>query len=409
MFRPLFLSIGINYSLSSGSHRFASFIAILSMLGIMLGVAALIVVVSIMNGLEGELKDRVLSSFSHAIVTTNDNVISADYDISHFKLDSNVLAISPLVTDDIMIQGKKGLTLTKLQGINPSLYPVADLIKSSTGSEAFDYLVPNSYEIIIGSSLAKELGVNIGDKVRLISVSNVRYTPFGRVPAQRLFTVSSIFYIGVQDGEQANVIANIEDVKRLLKMDSKYISGFRVWLEDPFKIDDFKKNVASYDINLSVKDWREEKGDFFQSVAMEKLMMSLMLALIIMVAIFNMLSALVMVVTSKLQEIAILRTMGMSRLEIMGIFIVEGAISGIVGSLLGVIMGLLLIYNIDSVLSWLGLNLYLSAGGFGIPYEVEILQVLIIVCITILFSFGITIYPSLKAAYMNPVQTLRCE
>lgn len=379
------------------------------MLGITLGVAALIVVISIMNGLESELKDRMLSSVSHGVITTENDKISKDYKVQELVLSSDVIGVSPQIIDDVMIHGEKSLTATRLYGIDPETYPKSDLIRSSTGTSAFANLLPGSYEIILGSALAEDLDVRPGDKVRVISVSNVKYTLMGRVPSQRLFTVSSIFNVGVSDSERSTVLANIEDVRKLVRMDKSQISGFRVWLEDPFNIDRFIKDVASKDLGVVVKDWRQEKGEFFQSVAMEKIMMSLMLALIILVAVFNMLSALVMVVTSKVPEIAILRTMGISRRGIVGIFMVEGALSGVVGSIFGVVLGLILTNNIDRVLSSIGLNFMISAGGAGIPVVVDVVQISLIVLITIVFSFGITIYPSLRAAYISPAQSLRYE
>lgn len=409
LFYPLFLAIGLRYAWSSGNHRFASFIAFLSMLGIMLGVAALIVVISVMNGLEGTLKDRILSVVPHAVVTKSEGIISSTYDLEKISSNPMVIDIMPQVSEEVIVQGPKEVASANIYGVSPGQYPKYDLIRSSVGSEAFKKLEPRSYEVVIGEALAEKLGVTEGQRIRIIVPSNIRYTPLGRVPVSRLFTVSRIYSLGVGDVEATTILANISDVRKLAGVANNEVSGFRVWLTDPFEINSFIKDISAKDATVEVRDWRVQKGDFFRSVAMEKIMMGVMLALIILVAVFNMLSALVMVVTSKIPEIAIMRTMGISSKEIMLIFVVEGAISGLVGSIIGTILGLVTVKNIDSVLSTFGLNLYVTAGGSGVPYVIEYPQILIIVVCTIILSFLITIYPSLRAARMNPAASLRYE
>ena len=205
------------------------------------------------------------------------------------------------------------------------------------------------------------------------------------------------------------ILANIEDVRKLVHMPKGYISGFRVWLKDPFTISDFIEQVKKIDPELEVKDWRIELGEFFQSVAQERTMMGLMLALITMVAVFNMLSSLAMVVSNKLAEIAVMRTLGVSQGTIMRIFIIEGALSGILGSVFGLGLGLLCLNYLDSILSMLNLNLAISAGGTGVPVLIRGGQLFLIVLVTIALSFAITIYPSIKAAKQSPVESLRYE
>ncbi|SFP17140.1 lipoprotein-releasing system permease protein [Ruminobacter amylophilus] len=407
LFRPLSLSIGLRYAFASSNHRFATFIALLSMIGIMLGVAALIVVVSVMNGLEGELKDRLLSSIPHAVITTDRDMIAQDYDLSRIRDIKGVVAVAPQITDDVMIQGRNGIYGVSLFGIDPADYPDFDLVRASTGTKSFKSLVPRSFEIIVGWDVLDRLKNNVDDELRIISASYVKYTPFGRVPSQRLFTVNGAYSVGGMSSGM--ILGNIEDVRRLTHMQQGTVSGFRVWLDDPFEVGSFIEEVGRIDPKLTVKDWRVELGEFFQSVAMERIMMGLMLALIIMVAIFNMLSSLAMVVSSKVPEIAVMRTMGMSQSAIMKVFIVEGAISGIIGSVMGLILGLICVAYLDSILNVLGINLYIAAGGVGIPVQVKGLQVLMVLLVTIALSFAITIYPSVRAARQSPVESLRYE
>ncbi len=407
LFRPLSLSVGLRYAFASSNHRFASFIALLSTLGIMLGVAALIVVLSVMNGLEGELKDRMLAAVPHAVATGPDGLIAETYDYGKLAAIPGVEAVAPQITDDVMIQGKNGIYGATLYGVDPRAYPEVDLIRASAGTRAFDNLLPLSYELIAGWDLLEMLGGAPGEEVRIISASRVRYTPFGRIPSQRLFTVSGAYAVG--SSTSGMILANIEDARKLAHVPAGYVSGFRVWLRDPFAINEFAEAARAADPSLVIADWRTELGEFFQSVAMERLMMGLMLALIIVVAIFNMLSSLAMVVSGKVGEIAVLRTLGAGKRTIMWIFVAEGALSGVIGSALGLILGLLLVENLDSALSALGINLYISAGGAGIPRQVDYAQLAAITAATVALSFAITIYPSVKAAGQPPAESLRYE
>lgn len=408
LFRPLSLSVGLRYAFASSKRRFATFIALLSMIGIMLGVAALIVVISVMNGLEGELKDRLLSSVPHAVLTGSNDRIAMDYDLEKIKRIRGVQHIAPQISDDVMIQGSNGIYGATLYGVDPATYPLNDLVRASSRSEIFNTLQPQSYSIILGYDALDGLNGSRYGGLRIISASYVRYTPFGRMPSQRMFNVSGTFSVGGMSASKM-ILANIEDVRKLVHMPKGYISGFRVWLKDPFTISDFIEQVKKIDPELDVKDWRIELGEFFQSVAQERTMMGLMLALITMVAVFNMLSSLAMVVSNKLAEIAVMRTLGVSQGTIMRIFIIEGALSGILGSVFGLGLGLLCLNYLDSILSMLNLNLAISAGGTGVPVLIRGGQLFLIVLVTIALSFAITIYPSIKAAKQSPVESLRYE
>ncbi len=408
LYKPLWLSIGFRYAFAGGNHRFASFIAILSMLGITLGVAALIVVISVMNGLESSLKDKMLASIPHVVVTKPAGIAKDEIELSAFK-HPLVTDVSAQIATEVIIQGKNEVSLVNLYGIDTKDYPRYDLVRNSIGNNRFEELQDGSYQLFIGSYLARKLGLAIGDKVRITVPSNVRYTPLGRVPVSRLFTVVQIYQIQVAEVEANSIFAAIGDVKKLAGAKNNTYPQVRVWLQDPFKVDEYLSFVKTLQPDLQILDWRIEKGAFFKSVSMEKLMMSIMLALIILVAIFNMLSALVMVVTSKISEIAILRTMGVTRKHIMWIFIIEGALSGIIGSILGTGVGIVAANNIDTIMSLLQINLYTEAGGLHLPCIINPWQVVTIILTTIVLSFLITIYPSVRAARLNPAASLRYE
>lgn len=410
LFSPLFFAIGIRYAFSSNNYRFASFIALLSMLGIMLGVAALIVVCSIMNGLEGVLKDKVFAATPHAIVTAYDTKNSTENNLSFIKDLPQVTSSSEVAIEEIIVQGKKEIAIGKILGMSPKTYPSYDILKSSIGIQTFNALERGSYEIFIGHSLAQQLDIQEGDKIRITVPSVIRYTALGKFPVSRVFTVAGIYSVGIADVEASLILGHIDDVKRLLNIKNNERLSIRVWLDDPFEIDDFISDVTSKNSSVNIEDWRVEKGEFFKSVQMEKIMISIMLSLIILVAAFNMLSALVMVVTGKISEIAILRTMGISRKQIMMIFVVEGALSGVIGSVLGVGLGFIIVNYVDPILSTLGLNLYVASGGSSsLPILIDYQQIFYIVLGTVLLSFLVTIYPSYRGAMLNPATSLRYE
>ncbi|WP_024871134.1 lipoprotein-releasing ABC transporter permease subunit [Tolumonas lignilytica] len=407
IFQPISLAIGLRYAGARGDNRFASFISIFSTFGIAIGVLALIVVSSVMNGFEAQLKDRILGVVPHGVITTESGQLS---DWQHYQslivTLPHVQAAAPFITTEGMVQSPGGLAPISLQGIDPQNYPKQDLLRKTLGSAALDRLQAGQFNIILGGELAQKLGVMPGDKVRVLVSEGSHFTPMGRIPSQRLFHVVALFDVGSPVDDQIALI-HLDDARRLLRYPADSITGWRVWLNDAFQTEDIAK--TSLPSPLVFQDWRKDRGELFRAVAMEKHIMSLMLVLIILVAAFNILSSLVMVVLDKQGEVAILRTMGMQSPTVMKIFIVQGIWSGVLGGILGTVGGVILTHYLNSVLRVIGLNVYMDAGGSGLPVDMQLSQILLIACGALLMSFMATLYPAYRAAHIRPAEALRYE
>ena len=410
IFQPVSLAIGLRYAGARGENRFASFISLFSTFGIAIGVMALILVSSVMNGFEGQLKNRILGVIPHALVTGTDEHLAAWQPlVPQLSKLPHVTAVAPIIQNEAMVQGRGQIAAVMLQGVEPDSFPAQDLLRNSMGVDRLAALQPGQFKVILGAALARKLDVLPGDQVRILASEGSRYTPLGRTPSQRLFTVAGTFEVGADVDEQL-LFVNLEDARRLMRYPAGTISGLRLWLDDAFAVDALKLGALTEQAaDLHLVDWRRDRGELFRAVAMEKHIMGLMLVLIIMVAAFNILSALVMVVLDKQGEVAILRTMGMNDGAILRIFMVQGAWSGLLGSLIGTLLGLALAYFINPLLQLLGLNLYIAAGGIGLPVIVEPQQILIITLGALLISFLATLYPAYRAAQIRPAEALRYE
>lgn len=407
IFQPISLAIGLRYSGAKGDNRFASFISVFSTFGIAIGVIALIAVSSVMNGFESQLKNRILGVVAQGIISTDSGRLAdwQQYETTVKKL-PHVIAAAPFISTEGMIQSPRSLAAVTVQGVSPEHYPSSDLLYQTLGKDVFARLISGKFNVILGGVLADKLGVMPGGNVRLVVTESSRFTPMGRVPTQRLFHVVGVFDVGSPVDDEI-ILTNIDDARRLLRYPDNTVSGWRLWLDDAFEAD----AVAATKLpdGLVFQDWRRDRGELFQAVAMEKHMMSLMLVLIILVAAFNILSALVMVVLDKQGEVAILRTMGMTQGSVMRIFIVQGIWSGFLGGILGAIGGTVLASYLNPILSLLHLNLYVAAGGSGLPVELEPLQIFLIAGGALLMSFLATLYPAYRAAQVRPAEALRYE
>ncbi|MGI2080393.1 lipoprotein-releasing ABC transporter permease subunit [Shewanella putrefaciens] len=402
--------VGYRYWRARKANAFASFITLFAVSGIFLGVAALIVVSSVMNGLEGQLKQRILGAVPQLTVYTSTPLNDWTEQANVLKALPGVQGVTPSVSTQAMVQSAANIRAVQVFGVFPELAAKLSVIAQHTYSGAFDELVAGQYKIILGSELARQLKVNPGDTVRLLSGDGVVYSPFGPVPSQRKFLVSGIFEMGSQVDAGVAYI-HYQDAKRLMRQPSEAIDQLRLYLDDPFSAPALAPKVQDIllkqHIEATTSDWRDTYGHLFGAVKMEKNMMSLMLSLIVAVAAFNIVSALVMMVVDKTTDVAVLKTQGLTTPAVMGIFIVQGSLNAILGLVLGLGVGILLTLNLNGIMSTLGISI-LGAGQV-LPVKLELTQLSVIVVGTLLVTLLATLYPALRAARVQPATALRYE
>ncbi|OOE34080.1 lipoprotein-releasing ABC transporter permease subunit LolC [Salinivibrio kushneri] len=395
MFQPLSVFIGLRYLRGRSADRFGRFVSSMSTAGIAIGVMALITVSSVMNGFEAQLKGRILGVLPHAIIANG----QANPDQTAIERWPHVIDTAPIQTTDAVIQSRKGLSAGLLEGIDPSAHEplAAHLLQGELSA-----LAAGRYQVIIGRSMASELQLRVGDAVRVMVTSASRFTPIGRIPAQRLFTVAGIFHTGTDvDGQL--MLANIEDVARLSGEPPSQSNDLRLFLDDPFAITQLKTH-ADPD---TWTDWRVWRGELFQAVKMEKNMMSLMLSLIVIVAAFNIISALIMVVMEKQSEVAILKTLGMQDKDIVAVFVAQGSLSGVLGAAVGGVLGVLLSAYINEIMSIFGVSLL--GNGLALPVVINPFHVAMVLGLAVVLSVLATLFPAFKAASVHPAEALRYE
>ncbi|WP_419239181.1 lipoprotein-releasing ABC transporter permease subunit LolC [Photobacterium leiognathi] len=401
MFHPVSFFIGLRYLRGRSGDRFSRFVSYMSTAGITIGVMALITVMSVMNGFEEQLKGRILGVLPQAVVSSADGRVPLSENAPEvLKKLPHVVNVTAITRGEAIIQSASSITAGTMIGIEPNQYePIAKHLMVGSLSS----LTPGSFKVIIGQAMAVSLGVQPGDKIRLMVTSASQFTPLGRMPSQRNFEVAGIYDTG-SDVDQQLVYTNISDAGRLLRYKLDQMTGWRLYLDDPFTVPELKEKLSN---GWTWSDWRDQRGELFQAVKMEKNMMGLMLGLIIGVAAFNIISALVMVVMEKQSEVAILKTQGMTHRQVLTIFMVQGASSGVIGALLGGLLGALVAHNLNSILSVLGVDLA-SIGG-TLPSVIEPLQILLVILGAISLSLLATVFPSYRAAAVRPAEALRYE
>ena len=402
MFHPVSFFIGLRYLRGRSGDRFSRFVSYMSTAGITVGVMALITVMSVMNGFEQQLKDRILGVLPQAVVTTAVGRVPLSEQIpTVLKQLPHVTKVTAITRGETIIQSANSLAAGMMIGIEPNQYdPIADHLMVGSLKD----LQPGSFNVIIGQALAVELDIQPGDKIRLMVTSASQFTPLGRLPSQRNFTVSGIYDTG-SDVDKQLVFTNISDAGRLLHYKLDQMSGWRLYLDDPFAVTELAKIPLPHDWKWS--DWREQRGELFQAVKMEKNMMGLMLGLIIGVAAFNIISALIMVVMEKQAEVAILKTQGMTHRQVLTLFMVQGSSSGVIGALLGGVFGVIVSHYINPIMAFFGVNL--AAIGGSLPVDFEPMQILAVIVGAIVLSLLATIFPSYRAAAVRPAEALRYE
>jgi lipoprotein-releasing system permease protein len=415
MFKPLIFYIGLRYTRAKRRTQFISFITLTSVLGIALGVTALITVLSVMNGFEAELRERILGMTSHATATGKYGQLD-DWRTLDEKLKGypHVEGAAPFITGQVMINADRRVSGTMLNGILPDyeskVSEVADKMKSGKLAD----LVPGQYGIVLGVELANYLGVMMGDKITVIS-PQINSTPAGIVPRMRRFTVVGIFQVGMYEYDRNMAMINIDDAAKLFRMDNA-VSGLRIKLDDLFNAPQITHAMATALYGeYQVSDWTLAHSNFFRAIQTEKRVMFIILLLIVAVAAFNIVSTLVMVVTDKRGDIAILKTQGLTSGSIMGIFMVLGSIIGIVGTLFGTLGGILLALNVETIVPAIEklFNVQFMAADVyyisQLPSKLVWSDVYSIAGMAFFLSLLATLYPAWQASRINPAEVLRYE
>jgi lipoprotein-releasing system permease protein len=412
---PYELLIGLRYTRAKKHNHFISFISLISMFGIALGVAALIVVLSVMNGFQTELRSRILAVVSHVEISgVGGELVDWPRVAAQAAAQPQVVAAAPFVQAQGMLAYGQAVRGAMVRGIQPDLEDQVADFRRHMKSGKFDALLPDRFNIILGSELARALGVFVGDRVTLIAPQGV-VTPAGVVPRLKTFTVVGLFEVGMYEYDSGLALIHLADAQRLYRMEDR-VTGVRLKLDDLFQAPRVARLlVGSLDTNAFISDWTRSHANFFRAVQIEKNMMFIILSLIIAVAAFNIVSTLVMAVTDKQADIAILRTLGASPLSIMAVFIVQGALIGFIGLGLGVAGGVALALNVDVVVPFIERLLgtqFLAKEVYyisNLPSELQWGDVTTITGVAFVLALVATLYPSWRAARVNPAAALRYE
>lgn len=414
MFQPLTAAIGLRYLRAKRRNGFISFISMASVLGIFIGVVALITTISVMNGFQEELRTRILGTVAHATVEGTAGTLS-DWQaaVALARKDARVAGAAPYIQTESLLQGQNRQGAI-LRGVEPSLEgAVSDLpVKMVQGR--FDSLQPGSFNIVLGSELAAALNVRVGDSVNAF-VTESTATPFGSMPRAKRFTVTGIFSVGAQEYDYGLALINMQDGQKLLRM-GQDVTGVRLKLHDIWQARSVARDLANRMEGIyTVRDWSSDHANFFRALKMEKTVMFILLSLVVAIAAFNLVSSQVMLVQDKQADIAILRTLGMSPKQVMQVFMVQGLVIGLVGVALGTVAGVLLSKNLGFLVRFIesltGNELMPSDVYYisGVPSVVNSADVLVVIGIAILMCLLATIYPAWRAARTNPVEALRYE
>jgi lipoprotein-releasing system permease protein len=412
---PYELLVGLRYTRAKRRNRFISVISLISALGIMLGVAALIVVLSVMNGFQKELRTRILGVASHVQIAGFEGGLANWSEVARQASElPDVIAAAPFINQQGLIANRQQVQGALVRGILPEdENRVADIGRHMKLGALTD-LVPGEFGIVLGSELAHAIGAGLGDKIVLIAPQG-QVTPAGILPRIKQFTLVGVFEVGMYEYDAGLALIHLEDAQKLYRMPD-LVSGVRLKLDDLFRAPQVARELLrTLRVDALVSDWTRSHANFFRAVQIEKRVMFIILTLIVLVSAFNLVSTLVMAVTEKQSDIAILRTLGATPSSIMVIFVIQGLIVGVFGTLLGVTLGVATALNVETLVpaierafnvQFLAKDVYYISD---LPSDLHWADVWSVALVSLTLSLLATLYPSWRASRTNPAEALRYE
>ena len=419
MFKPVPVAIGLRYLRAKRRNGFISFISLASILGIALGVTALITTLAVMSGFQREIRDRMLQMAAHATVTGYGEPLSDWQRAVKVALqDKRVEGAAPYIEKEALISGANNQP-AMLRAVDPAQERKVSVIGDKLVEGKLSDLRPGGFNIVLGRELALWLGVGVGDDV-IVTLADFRSTPVGGVQTMKRFKVSGVFEAGYNEFDKGLAVVNLSDLQRLLRM-GEGVTGVRLKLHDMDQAFDVGRALAlklqgdDPRSGYRVSDWTQDNANLFRALKMEKTVMAILLSLIIAMGAFNLVSSQVMLVTDKQADIAILRTLGLTPRQVMQVFMVQGSLIGIIGTVSGVIGGILLTLNLDRILKGieavLGVQLLPEDVYYitGLPTDLQASDVITIAFVALVMAFLATLYPAWRAARTAPAEALRYE
>ncbi|WNW10863.1 lipoprotein-releasing ABC transporter permease subunit [Pseudomonas sp. DTU_2021_1001937_2_SI_NGA_ILE_001] len=414
MFRPLSIFIGARYTRAKRRKNFISFISMTSMIGLALGVLAMIVVLSVMNGFQREMSSRILGMVPHASILGAKPLDDWQKVADAARHNPEVVAAAPLTEMEGMLSYRGAMQPIQISGIDPAREHEVSIVTQHITRGSLDNLKPGEFGVVLGEITARRFRVNVGDTLTLI-VPEISNAPGGITPRLQRLTVVGLFKVGAElDGSMA--LMNIADAGQIQRWQPGQVQGVRLALKDLYQAPKVSAAIAAgLGDGYRADDWTHTQGSLFSAMKMEKTMIGLLLLMIVAVAAFNIIATLIMVVNDKGADIAILRTIGATPRQIMGIFIVQGSLIGVVGTLIGGVLGVIAALNVSALVGWVerisGQHIFSSDVYFisNLPSELQGGDVLLICSAGFILSFLATIYPAWRAAKVEPAQALRYE